>query len=135
MTKTKKERIIPLCKTLCHTLEQLCSESSDDLVFAYVDRISQSRKPYTSFKNSWNGIRTRADLKDVRFHDLRHMFASWWVQHGGSLLHLRDILGHSSMIMVQRYAHLNTAAHHDEIGRVFKHSLDTEENNSEHSDQ
>lgn len=129
MTKSGRERIIPLCDTLCRSLEQLCSQVPGEKVFAYVDKTSHQWKPYTSFKNSWTGIRARANLKEVRFHDLRHTFASWWVQSGGNLLHLRDILGHSSLQMVQRYAHLNTAAHHEEIRKVFGHSLDTEVNN------
>lgn len=124
-TKSARERIIPMCDTLCHSLEKLCSEVPDDLVFAYRDPITHRWRAYTSFKSSWEGIRGRSGLKDLRFHDLRHTFASWWVQSGGSLLHLRDILGHSSLQMVQRYAHLNTDAHHEEIHKVFGHSSDT----------
>lgn len=122
ITKSKRERVIPLSDTLCHSLKQLCSEVPDDLVFAYVDPITRKWRHYTSFKNSWMGIVRRSGLENVRFHDLRHTFASWWVQSGGSLMHLRDILGHSSLQMVQRYAHLNTAAHHEEIQKVFGHS-------------
>lgn len=126
VTKSNRERVIPLCDSLCQKLEELCSRSPADLVFCYLDPATRGWKPYQSFKNSWNGIRRRADLEDFRFHDLRHTFASWWVQSGGSLLSLRDILGHSSLQMVQRYAHLNTEAHHREIQRVFQHSFDTE---------
>lgn len=128
-TKSKRERVIPLCDTLCQSLEKLCSRIPGDLVFAYVDQRSQRWRPYTSFKSSWQGIMKRSGLENTRFHDLRHTFASWWVQSGGNLMHLRDILGHSSLQMVQRYAHLNTAAHHQEIRKVFGHSLDTEEDN------
>ena len=51
------------------------------------------------------GIRT-PDGQWPRIHDLRHTFASWAVQRRVSLLELKDILGHSSLAMVQRYAHL-----------------------------
>ncbi len=120
ITKSKRERIIPLCNTLCRSLEKLCSETPDDLVFAYVDPRTRSWRAYTSFKNSWENIRERSGVKNIRFHDLRHTFASWWVQSGGDLLPLRDILGHSSLQMVQRYAHLDTAGHHQAIQEVFK---------------
>jgi integrase len=42
----------------------------------------------------------------VRFHDLRHSFASNWVMRGGDLFKLQKILGHQSVQMTMRYAHL-----------------------------
>jgi integrase len=47
-----------------------------------------------------------AKVDDFRFRDLRHTFASWAVQRGASLHELKDLLGHSSLAMVMRYAHL-----------------------------
>jgi hypothetical protein len=43
----------------------------------------------------------------LTFHDLRHTFASRWMMRGGSLLTLSKVLGHSSLAMTQRYAHLS----------------------------
>ena len=127
--KSNRERVIPLCDSLCAMLEGLCARMPGDLVFAYMSPTSREWQPYGNFSNFWRGARTRAKLKDVRFHDLRHTFASWWVQAGGDLLRLRDILGHSSLKMVEKYAHLDTAAHHQEVRKVFGHSLRTEEDN------
>lgn len=39
-------------------------------------------------------------------HTLRHTFASHFMQKGGNILTLRKILGHSSLAMAMRYAHL-----------------------------
>lgn len=52
----------------------------------------------------------RAELKmdHVHFHDLRHTFASWLLQAGADLMHVRDFLGHSTVAVTQRYAHLQT---------------------------
>lgn len=119
LTKSKRERVIPLSEQLCVQLEELCAQHDDDLVFHYIHPRTRRRMPYTTFARWWPGVRSRAHLDDVRFHDLRHTFASWWVQAGGSLMTLRDLLGHSSMHMVERYAHLNTAGFHDEIREVF----------------
>jgi hypothetical protein len=45
-------------------------------------------------------------LAGVRFHDLRHTFASWAMQRGATLPELQGPLGHSSTATVLRYAHL-----------------------------
>jgi integrase len=52
---------------------------------------------------------SRAGLADLHFHDLRHTFASQWMMAGGDLYVLRSILGHKSIAMTQRYAHLSAA--------------------------
>lgn len=45
----------------------------------------------------------------LRWHDLRHTWASWHIQHGTNLLHLQELGGWKSHEMVRRYAHLNPA--------------------------
>ena len=49
---------------------------------------------------------SNAKLDDVNFHTLRHTFASWAVMRGVSLKELQELLGHSSLAMTMRYAHL-----------------------------
>lgn len=48
----------------------------------------------------------KAGIVDFTFHDLRHTFASWYVQRGGDMYRLQQILGHKGPAMTQRYAHL-----------------------------
>lgn len=47
-----------------------------------------------------------AKLEDVNFHTLRHTFASHFMMRGGQLLTLSKLLGHSSIKVTMRYAHL-----------------------------
>ena len=47
-----------------------------------------------------------AGIRDFRFHDLRHTFASWYMMNGGDLYELAKILGHSNIKMTERYAKL-----------------------------
>ena len=60
----------------------------------------------------------RAGLTDLHFHDLRHTFASQWMMAGGELYALKDILGHKSISMTQRYAHLSPAYRRSMVDRM-----------------
>jgi site-specific recombinase XerD len=66
-------------------------------------RVWPDRRIRTAFENAVE----RAGLKDFRFHDLRHHFASWFMMRGGDLLALQKILGHRTLAMTQKYAHLS----------------------------
>ncbi|MDE0243988.1 MAG: tyrosine-type recombinase/integrase [Gammaproteobacteria bacterium] len=60
----------------------------------------------TNINSAWQVIRTRADLKDVRIHDLRHSFASRALALGESLPMIGKLLGHRKVQTTARYAHL-----------------------------
>jgi integrase len=65
-----------------------------------------------------NVIRNGKSRPYIRFHDLRHTFASHWVMNGGDLFKLQKILGHKTVQMTMRYAHLQPAAFRDDYGRM-----------------
>jgi integrase len=55
---------------------------------------------------AWYGALKRAEIKNFRWHDLRHTWASWHVQNGTPLFVLQELGGWESVEMVRRYAHL-----------------------------
>jgi integrase len=59
-----------------------------------------------NLRKPWGRIRAKADLPDVRIHDLRHSFASVAVAGGLSLPTIGALLGHSQPATTHRYAHL-----------------------------
>jgi integrase len=54
----------------------------------------------------WYAVRHASNLADVRLHDLRHSFASAVASAGGSLLMIRNLLGHKTTSTTAKYAHL-----------------------------
>ena len=58
-------------------------------------------------RHMFYGILEKAKLRRIRFHDLRHTFASLLIQNGESLAYVRDQLGHKSIqVTVDIYGHL-----------------------------
>ena len=67
------------------------------------------RKPNKHLKSldvGWRTLRARAELKDVRIHDLRHSYASRALALGESLPMIGKLLGHKQIETTARYAHL-----------------------------
>jgi integrase len=62
--------------------------------------------PASDIRSGFESAVEAAKLDDLRFHDLRHHFASWYIMRGGSLPALQQILGHADIKMTLRYAHL-----------------------------
>jgi integrase len=56
---------------------------------------------------AWENARDAAEIPDFRFHDLRHSTASYLAMNGASLVEIAEILGHRTLQMVRRYAHLS----------------------------
>lgn len=73
---------------------------------AYIFPSEVTGKPSASLFFPWDRIRKRAELDDVRLHDLRHSFASFLVNRGVSLYVVQGLLGHLHAKTTQRYAHL-----------------------------
>lgn len=94
-TKSGKRREVPMRQAVYNLLAAL-PEPRDG-------RLWPARSIRTAFENAV----TKAKLEDFRFHDCRHHFASWFMMRGGSLQALQKILGHATLAMTARYAHLS----------------------------
>ncbi len=71
------------------------------------DLVFPSRTGSTSFpQGEWQRTCEAAGLKNFRFHDLRHTFASYLAMSGATLAELAEAMGHKTLAMVKRYAHL-----------------------------
>jgi integrase len=69
----------------------------------------QGRPVQRTSTHAWYKACRRAGLEGLRWHDLRHTWASWHAQAGTPLSTLQELGGWSSAEMVKRYAHLSNA--------------------------
>lgn len=58
-------------------------------------------------RTAWETAIKKAGIEDFRFHDLRHSAASYLAMNGATLAEIAEVLGHRTLEMVRRYAHLS----------------------------
>ncbi len=105
VTKNDERREIPINETLRQVLLNLPRRL--DVPYLFFDAVSGKR--YLDVKRLFNTACRRAKIKDFRFHDLRHTFSSHLVMAGVDIMTVKDLLGHKSLNMTLRYAHLAPA--------------------------
>ncbi len=102
ITKNGERREIPID----NTLNEMFNSMPRGLESVYVFTDLKTGEPYKSIKRSFATALKKAGISDFRFHDLRHTFASHLVMAGVDLISVKELLGHKSLSMTMRYAHL-----------------------------
>lgn len=104
-TKNGDRRIIPLTDEVASIFHKCPTfgASLDELVFR--SQYNTGRQQKVSIRESFENAVERAQIKDFRFHDLRHTAASYMAMAGATQGELMAILGHRSPTMTRRYAH------------------------------
>lgn len=105
-TKNKKRREIPINGDLYSLLASLKITANGS---AHVFPNPFTGKPLQDAKRAFYCACKKAGIKGLRFHDLRHTFASRLSARGVDLNTIRELLGHGSIRMTQRYLHSNQA--------------------------
>jgi integrase len=103
-TKSGKVRRIPL------------SRKAREMILSQTGQIV----PVGSLNHLTRVVRGASGVKGFHVHQLRHTFACRWLERGGSLAALQQLLGHSSVVTTQRYAKLSDAFVTEEALRVFR---------------
>lgn len=115
-TKSGKARHIPLNAVACGAVQQRKQAQQDhaakrkekgqehsDQVYVFRDG---GRDPQHNYRRWFNDALIEAKIKDYSWHCNRHTFASRLVMAGVDLRTVAELMGHSSIQMTMRYAHL-----------------------------
>jgi integrase len=114
-TKNGERRVVPLAGHAMEIIKQLKSERSKatNLLFPASkptrDAAAQIKYSPVFIRKAWVDAAKEAKVLDFKFHDLRHSAASYLAMNGASLAEIAEVLGHKTLQMVKRYAHLSEA--------------------------
>lgn len=95
-------RHIPMNSNLSNFLKEIYPTSKSPYVLS-----KENGKPYSSDEITTLFLRfLKSEKKKGNIHKLRHTFASLIMQNGGNIYELKDLMGHSSIKMTEKYSHL-----------------------------
>jgi integrase len=112
-TKNGERRTLPLTGLALTMMHQQVQQGDSLLVFPSPD----GTKPL-DIRTAWKTAIRRAGIEDFRFHDLRHSAASYLAMSGASLVEIAEILGHKTLQMTKRYAHLSESHTRNVVARM-----------------
>jgi integrase len=109
MSKSGKGYDVPLTPAAIQTLASRRKKANDNAEFIFPSR-SSATGHIIDVKKKWTVFRERAQIPDVRLHDLRRTKGSYAALSGESLQKIAAVLGHKSLGSTQIYARLNEEA-------------------------
>jgi integrase len=135
LTKTKngQPRRIPLTARTTNLLMRLRLNNLDGCqsVFLYDPPGDRTPVPFKSPFTAWKTALKNAGVdQSLRIHDLRHTFASRLVSKGVPIFDVSKLLGHKSITMTMRYAHLSPHAFNDAIIKLNNYNIPKEPSSS-----
>lgn len=104
-TKNGERRRVPLAGYGLDLLREYSKVRRLDSNLLFPSSVNPD-KPIDLRKPFENALRDAA-ITDFRWHDLRHCTASYLAMDGASLAEIAEVLGHKTLSMVKRYAHLS----------------------------
>jgi integrase len=107
-SKNGERRSIPISDSLMRELKAIEEKNSNEKVFKEIKSL------YYLFER----LLKKSEIENFHFHDLRHTFASWLAIKGVSLYTIKELLGHKSIIMTQRYAHLSPDSRQNAVNMI-----------------
>jgi len=114
-TKNGERRVVPLVGKALNLLKEHAKVRRIATPLLFPGKVkthhpgeAATYKPM-DLRTPWESALKKAGINDFRFHDLRHSTASYLAMNGASLAEIAEVLGHKTLQMVKRYAHLSEA--------------------------
>lgn len=101
-SKNKRPLPLPLNSAALVVLE---AQAGKHATYVFTDHLG--RAPMRGIRKAWSKACKRAGLEGLRWHDLRHSWASWHTQSGTPPIVLKELGGWSSLALVEHYSHLS----------------------------
>ncbi|NGX51765.1 MAG: Tyrosine recombinase XerC [Candidatus Anoxychlamydiales bacterium] len=108
-TKNGEIRVVPITGLALNLLKDFEKIRNISSILLFPRQKGQNLQKPINLRTSWKKAVKEAEIKDFRFHDLRHCCASYLVMNGASSGEIAEVLGHKTLSMVKRYAHLSEA--------------------------
>lgn len=123
-TKSGEPLLMPIPEHAVEILKELPRQIGNTHVFAS----GKAGRHLEDLRVQWERVKKRTialaaiagvtiDVSDLHIHDLRHTVASWMAMSGESMLTISKVLTHKSIVMTQRYAHLDSKTLRDAVDR------------------
>lgn len=103
-TKNGERRFVPLVGI---ALDLLKSRHANQSINLLVFPAPHSPSKPIDIRSAWETALEKAGISNFRFHDLRHTAASYLAMNQASLIEIGTLLGHKTVQMTKRYAHLS----------------------------
>lgn len=132
-TKAGKRRSIPLNEGAIAAIKSQMAFRAEKAPASPWVFIRGTGERVVSLRKGFEDACTKAGIEDFNIHDLRHTCAAHLISAGVALAEVRDLLGHSTIMMTERYAHLAPARVRDAV-RVLDGLRDQSSSRSVHAD-
>lgn len=110
IVKGGRKEIFPLGAQAVEILQRATGDRKSGYVFINPETGTRYKDIHLTFDRAVKKLGLKAGDTKLRFHDLRHVFATWLHQAGASLDELRPLLGHRKRATTDRYVTIDRKA-------------------------
>jgi integrase len=115
LTKNGDFRFVPLTNQVAAYLKEIQRPKLPE-EFLFPSKNPEKRHPYSLIRKAFQKAVQASQLRDFKFHDLRHTATSHMAMNGATQGELMEVLGHRSPTMTRRYAHFSK----EHIARILQ---------------
>ena len=119
-TKNNTNRGVPVSKILLIKIKALMKVSEIKTGYLFLNK---KKTKLIYMKGAFESLIKELQIKDFRFHDLRHTAASYLLMGGATIIELMEIFGWTSQNMTRRYAHLTETHTANLVNKVSNRML------------